>query len=172
MSNAWDKARESAKEASSGGGAGLFVRLPESGSKVVGVFLGDPEQRKVVWIDGKSSVYSPTNHKGEKAKTRWLMNFFDLEQEDLKIFEMSNQTFENLLEIRDKYEDKYGFENCSFEIKRSGTGLETKYSILFEDKLDKKARKQLPLDTHDLIPYCIPEAPAGAKASDDDAIIF
>lgn len=149
MSNAWDKAKETAE---SHKGGGLYVRLENDGDKIVGVFCGDPFTREVFWNDKaeKFEDFTP-EHKaaGKKSSAKFKMNFFVLESKEMKIFELNIMTFKDVLKVK----EKYGLENWAFEVSRSGKKDDTKttYAILPEEKLSTELRETISkAELHDL----------------------
>lgn len=151
MSDAWNKAKGMADQH---GGSGLFVRLANDGDKVVGVFLGEPFPREVVWtgeryVDAESPEAQPVIDDGRKPSLRVAINLYVPEEKTLKIWEMGTVVFKDLLKLR----EKYGLDQWSFEVERHGAAGDPKttYSILPEQRLgddDKKAIADLKL--HDL----------------------
>jgi hypothetical protein len=150
MSNAWDKAQEMAEQHSSS----LFVRLTNDGDKVIGVFLGDPYPREVVWtgekyVDGGSPEAEKHVKQGKSASLRIAINFYVPADKGVKVYEMGAGTFKTLIKLR----EKYGLDQWSFEIERHGKPGDTKtvYSILPEQQLNEKMRAHIAqLELHKL----------------------
>lgn len=150
MSNAWDRARQMAERHSNS----TFVRLANDGDKVVGVFVGEPLAREVVWTGEK---YLDVEHpdaekylkKGRSASLRVAMNLFIPAEKAVKVYEMGGVVFKDVLKLR----DKYGLDTWAFEIERHGGkgDNKTSYSILPEQRLDDAMRREIAqLELHDL----------------------
>jgi hypothetical protein len=163
MSNAWDKAKEMAEQHASS----LFVRLSNDGDKVVGVFLGDPYPREVVWTGEKyMDADNPEAEKhvkqGKGRSLRIAINLYVPADKAVKVYEMGAATFKTLLKLR----EKYGLDQWAFEIERHGAkgDSKTNYSILPEKQLTDAERKALAgLTLHDLA-----EVVHGASEGDGD----
>lgn len=168
MSDAWSKARERAEQVQKSGG--LFIRLQNSGDKVVGAFCGDPMAREIVKVGTKMEPYDKTNplHEGLKKSVRFALNFWVAAEKSMKIMEGSATWFTDV----DKVCMKYGQDSWLFEVERHGVGLDTTYSILPETTLttdQKLAIKACKL--HDLV-VSVKKDSGGAEApfgSHDDA---
>ena len=66
---------------------------------------------------------------------------------DVKVFDQSPTFFKTLAKVR----AKYGLEKWSFEVTRSGLGLDTTYSILPDKQLtEEQIAKNAKLELHDL----------------------
>jgi hypothetical protein len=150
MSNAWERARQMAERHSNS----TFVRLANDGDKVVGVFIGEPLAREVVWTGEK---YLDVEHpdaekylkKGRSASLRVAMNLYTPAEKAVKVYEMGAVVFKDVLKLR----DKYGLDTWAFEIERHGGkgDNKTSYSILPEQRLDDAMRRELAqLELHDL----------------------
>jgi hypothetical protein len=140
MTNAWDSAGKLAQKHASSGG--VFIKLAADGDKVTGVFCGEPYAREVVWTGEKYEPMDKSNP-SQKGKTslRVALNFYVIEENAMKVLDVGNMTFQDILKCR----TKYGLDNWSFEIERHGEAgnPKTKYSILPEDKLDAALRQKI-----------------------------
>jgi hypothetical protein len=150
MSNAWDIAKQMAERHTSS----TFVRLANDGDKVVGVFVGEPFSREVVWtgekyLDVKNPEAAKYLKKGRTASVRVAMNFYILAEQVVKVYEMGAVVFKDVFKLR----DKYGLDTWAFEIERHGGkgDNKTSYSILPEQRLDDTRRREIAqLELHDL----------------------
>jgi hypothetical protein len=150
MSNAWDMAKQMAERHTSSN----FVRLANDGDKVVGVFVGEPFSREVVWtgekyLDVKNPEAAKYLKKGRTASVRVAMNFYIMAEQVVRIYEMGAGVFKDVYKLR----DKYGLDTWAFEIERHGGkgDNKTSYSILPEQRLDDAMRREIAqLELHDL----------------------
>jgi hypothetical protein len=150
MSNAWDMAKQMAERHSSSN----FVRLANDGDKVVGVFVGEPFSREVVWtgekyLDVKNPEAAKYLKKGRTASVRVAMNFYILAERVVRVYEMGAVVFKDVYKLR----DKYGLDTWAFEIERHGGkgDNKTSYTILPEQRLDDAMRREIAqLELHDL----------------------
>jgi hypothetical protein len=150
MRNAWDIAKQMAERHTSS----TYVRLANDGDKVVGVFLGEPLAREVVWtgekyLDVKSPEAEKYLKKGRSSSLRVAMNIYVLAENVVKVYEMGATVFKDVFKLR----DKYGLDTWAFEIERRGAkgDNKTSYTILPEQRLDDAMRKQIAqLELHDL----------------------
>ena len=150
MSNAWDIAKQMAERHTSS----TFVRLANDGDKVVGVFVGEPLSREVVWtgekyLDVKNPEADKYLKKGRTANVRVAMNLYVLAEKAVKVYEMGAVVFKDVFKLR----DKYGLDKWAFEIERHGAkgDNKTSYSILPEQRLDDAIRREIAqLELHDL----------------------
>src|SRR5688572_10443666 len=104
MSNAWDIAKQMAERHTSS----TFVRLANDGDKVVGVFVGEPLSREVVWtgekyLDVKNPEADKYLKKGRTASVRVAMNLYVLAEKAVKVYEMGAVVFKDVYKLRDKY---------------------------------------------------------------------
>lgn len=119
------------------GGSATFFKLNDGESKTV-VFADErPQFKQLVWVDGKSETYDPAFHRGEKVSTRACMHVFS--DGNWKIWETSLR----VLETVKKYGQKGKLPKFQFEVERSGTGLETKYSIIQDEAIDDDLRQAM-----------------------------
>jgi hypothetical protein len=150
MSNAWDTAKQMAERHTSS----TFVRLANDGDKVVGVFVGEPLAREVVWtgekyLDAKSPEAEKYLKKGRSSSLRVAMNIYVLAENVVKVYEMGATVFKDVFKLR----DKYGLDTWAFEIERHGGkgDNKTSYTILPEQRLDDAMRRKIAqLELHDL----------------------
>jgi hypothetical protein len=161
----WDKAKEASKKA----GDGKYIRLKDDGDKVVGVFLDEPEARSTYFDEKekKSYVYTDEHRKsGCKESISFLFNFYDVNASRVRVLEVKNATFKDILKVR----EKYGLEKWAFEIQRNGAKGDNKttYTVLPETKISEladgvqKAIKEAKL-------YDLVKEAAGEGGDDDDA---
>jgi hypothetical protein len=150
MSNAWEHAKQMAERHTSSN----FVRLANDGDKVVGVFVGEPLAREVVWtgekyLDVKSPEAEKYLKKGRSSSLRVAMNIYVLAENVVKVYEMGATVFKDVFKLR----DKYGLDTWAFEIERRGAkgDNKTSYTILPEQRLDDAMRREIAqLELHDL----------------------
>jgi len=145
MTTAWDYAKKLADQHASA--ANLFVRLPNDGDKVVGVFCGEPFAREVFWT-GETYADSPAEA-GAKPTLRVSLNFFVPAEGAMKIIEGGASWFRDLVDVR----TKYGLDKWSFEVKRRGKkgDPKTRYTILPDAPVDEGLRARIGQTTlHDL----------------------
>jgi hypothetical protein len=150
MSNAWDIAKQMAERHTSS----TFVRLANDGDKVVGVFVGEPLSREVVWtgekyLDVKNPEAEKYLKKGRSSSLRVAMNIYIPAEKAVKVYEMGAVVFKDVYKLR----DKYGLDTWAFEIERHGGkgDNKTSYTILPEQRLDDAMRRQIAqLELHDL----------------------
>jgi hypothetical protein len=150
MSNAWEHAKQMAERHTSS----TFVRLANDGDKVVGVFVGEPLAREVVWtgekyLDVKSPEAEKYLKKGRSSNLRVAMNIYVLAENAVKVYEMGATVFKDVFKLR----DKYGLDTWAFEIERHGGkgDNKTSYTILPEQRLDDAMRRKIAqLELHDL----------------------
>ena len=135
----WDDAsRHSEKRAQEGG---IFVRLTDDGDKIVGKFCGEPHGREMVWTGERYEEYDPDVHAGKKISDRFMLNFYDVEEKAMKVYEVNMVVFRTILKLR----KKYGLDVWTFEIERHGGPGDpnTKYSVLPEEKIGDELRKEI-----------------------------
>ena len=150
MSNAWDIAKQMAERHTSS----IFVRLTNDGDKVVGIFVGEPLSREVVWtgekyLDVKNPEAEKYLKKGRYSSLRVAMNLYIPAEKAVKVYEMGAVVFKDVFKLR----EKYGLDTWAFEIERHGGkgDSKTSYSILPEQRLDDAMRRQIAqLELHDL----------------------
>ena len=135
----WDDAsRHSEKRAQEGG---IFVRLTDDGDKIVGKICGEPHGREMVWTGERYEEYDPDAHAGKKISDRFMLNFYDVAEKAMKVYEVNMVVFRTILKLR----KKYGLDAWTFEIERHGGPGDpnTKYSVLPEEKIDDELRKEI-----------------------------
>ncbi|HWN71916.1 MAG TPA: hypothetical protein VNM90_29960, partial [Haliangium sp.] len=128
--------------------------LANDGDKVVGVFVGEPLAREVVWtgekyLDVKSPDAEKYLKKGRSSSLRVAMNIYVLAENAVKVYEMGATVFKDVFKLR----DKYGLDTWAFEIERHGGkgDNKTSYTILPEQRLDDAMRRKIAqLELHDL----------------------
>jgi hypothetical protein len=147
----WDGVKERIESADDG--ASLWVKLRDNGDKVVGVFLGDPYPREVIWtgeryVDASKPEAKPFLKEGKKPSLRIVINLAVRTEKgwEVKALEQTATFFKDVMKV----DAKYGLDSWSFEIERHGGAGDPKttYSILPEEKLGKddvKALEQLEL---------------------------
>lgn len=137
----WNEAKKRSDE---GGGPGVFVRLENDGDKVVVVFVGEPECRELLW-DKKKEQYADLTDEdrkaGKKGSPKFKFNVFVPAEKAMKILDINNNTFKDVIAVR----EKYGLDKWSFEIKRNGKKGDTKttYAILPEKELTASDRAEM-----------------------------
>jgi hypothetical protein len=150
MSNAWDIAKQMAERHTSS----IFVRLANDGDKVIGVFVGDPYPREVVWtgekyLDVKRPEAEKYLKKGRSSSLRVATNLYIPAENVVKVYEMGAVVFKDVFKLR----DKYGLDKWAFEIERHGGkgDNKTSYTTLPELRLDDAMRREIAqLELHDL----------------------
>ena len=123
----WEDAEGKAKEY----GTGLFIKLKD-GDSIVGTFVGEPEARETVWLDGKTFDFDENNpeHAGVRKSLKLRFNFYVIEQAQMKILEVNQTTFADIVRQKKK---RNGLEGKVFELARTGSGAQdTKYHLDFE----------------------------------------
>jgi hypothetical protein len=131
-----------------------YFGLANDGDKVVGVFVGEPLAREVVWtgekyLDAKSPEAEKYLKKGRSSSLRVAMNIYVLAENVVKVYEMGATVFKDVFKLR----DKYGLDTWAFEIERHGGkgDNKTSYTILPEQRLDDAMRRKIAqLELHDL----------------------
>lgn len=125
----WDQADEVRKETS----GGAFVKLADGKSALL-VFPSAPHAYRQVWTGSSSEMYDPDKHDGMRPTGRFAFACFELaesgQEYTAKIFDASGETYDAIKKGRKKYGAR-----TLFEVTRSGDGLKTKYSVLFERAL-------------------------------------
>ena len=122
---------------------GLFIRLQNNGDKVVGVFVGEPLARDVLWTGERYEVFDDKNpaHAGKRPSFRVSVNFWDTAERRMKVIEGGIAWFKDVLKVR----DKYGLDDWSFEIERHGDSGDPKttYSILPDQRLTDEQKQEI-----------------------------
>jgi hypothetical protein len=149
MTDAWTRAKQKADEHAQQ--SGVFIKLANDGDKVVGVFVGEPFAREVVWTGERYEEFdadNPSQKEGRKS-LRVALNFFVPADNAMKVIEGGTNWFKDVLKVR----DKYGLDRWIFEIERHGEAgnPKTTYSILPEEKIDDELRSRIAaVKVHDL----------------------
>lgn len=146
MSDKWDYAEKTAKEADEGG---IFLRLKEDGDKAIVAFVGDPEVSKVVWNGSQYEDYDERKH-DKSPSVRFKINVFNVKHNCMQMWECSAQTFKGVVQVK----SKYGLDKMTFEICRQGAkgDTNTTYSILPEDHITDELRERISNEKlHDLL---------------------
>lgn len=131
---------------SSGRSGSLFFRLRDGEQREV-VFVGDPLAMAVAFVDGRSVPWDPSfAARGVKKKTIVRHNVWDPKTGAVMIFEMSLQTARLVFGLVELYKEK--FHSRSYVIRRTGSGIDTTYSVgycrdLEPDELDAIAGAKL-----------------------------
>jgi hypothetical protein len=140
MSKKWQAAREAAKEANGGG----FLKLLD-GEKVIVAFMGEPQPRRMLWIDGKSldpeSVEGGLAMKADlklRPRTSFEVDVFNVAIGTKQSWTMSPTTLEMVGTVLDKYGESH-----AYEITRKGAGLDTTYTCLPERPLTVEEQARL-----------------------------
>ena len=125
---------------------GIYFKL-EAGKSEKIIVRGEPEVFFVKWQDGRAM---PSTEDDPDAKFRFYVNVIVNEggKYVAKIWEQGPKIFGDLKEFR----EDYNLDETVIKISRTGTGLDTKYSILpLPTKLDKKALDEIAaLELHEL----------------------
>ena len=169
----WQDAQKKAEERASGDS--IFVRLSEDGDRIVGVFLGEPCAREIVWTGTEYQNYDPAKHPGERPQLKIALNFFIPADGSLKIIEGGPVWFKDVLKVR----DKYGLDKWTFEVQRHGAAKDPKttYSILPEENVTPEMREQIAsLKLHDIDAVTMgksdtEEKPVDKSSGEKDALI-
>ncbi|ACY13265.1 hypothetical protein [Haliangium ochraceum] len=159
MSRAWNTAKEMADKHANAGG--IFIRLTDSGDKIVGAFLGDPYPREVVWTGQRYELFDENDpaHQSKRPSLRVMLNFYVPADDAVKIIEGGTAWFKDVLKVR----DKYGLDRWLFEIERHGGpgDPKTSYTILPEEKIDGSLHADLAVaELHDLKALALGSNPA------------
>ena len=168
MNHAWNHAQQMADKHANAGG--IFVRLAESGEKIVGAFCGDPFPREVVWTGQRYETLDEDNpaHQAKRASLRVMLNFYVPDENAMKIIEGGTAWFKDVLKVR----DKYGLDTWLFEIERQGAAGDPKttYTILPETKVDDAMRARIrAAGLHDLTQVGTRDEGESDQASEDKA---
>ena len=133
----WDEAERVTKKHATG----KFGKL-ENGRSCLGAFVGGPHAVEVHWLNNASVICTGDGcaqcAQRLPTKARVRMNFFDLGEGAMKIWEGGSPFFRDLKILK----KKYGLDAMAFEITRQGVGKNTKYTILPDKPLtpEQKAR--------------------------------
>src|SRR5258708_26907270 len=121
----WEEAQEEMEQS-----GGIFAKLAD-GESIRGCFVGDPYTRKVIWTGERYEPFdkSDPKHKGKRPGSRMALNFYDVDEATLKVFELNNQLSKDLFRLRDKYGPDW-----LLEIEREGAGPKTRYRL---DRVEK-----------------------------------
>jgi hypothetical protein len=126
----WESAEQVRRETATGG---LYLSL-QAGDKALVVFAGAPTTFRTVWIDGRSEAFDPKRHDGKRPSTRYafpvLCPVTGAKEYTAHVWETSGQTFDAIRAARKKYGPRY-----LYEVTRTGSGKDTKYSVLPEREL-------------------------------------
>ena len=123
-------------------GGGQIIKL-EPGQEVTGVFCGEPVTFFAYFDEAKkrsTMKNEPFAIDGMQAKERFRANFVTKGDDGklvAKVFEGSAAVGRTLAD----YEVEYDFPNTWFKIKREGSGKNTKYNILYREKVTDAHRK-------------------------------
>ena len=139
MTNGWDTVADQAKRHSES--AGVFVQLKGDGDKATGVFCGEPYARECAWVEGEGyQPFDASTHTG-RPTLRVAINFFDLVEGRMKVFDGSSQWFRAIVAVR----EKFPLDQWSVEVKRQGAARDTKtsYTVLPNAQIDPMLRAQI-----------------------------
>ena len=119
----WEKLEDEAKK------SGTYVKIKD-GESVIGVFQGDPVSFYSIFGDKANTRYE---EQVEDSTFKFLVNFLVKEKDGWapKIFQGSLAVLKTILEAK----KKYGLD-VVMEIKRNGTGKDTRYMFMFDRKLE------------------------------------
>ena len=131
------------------GGATTFLKI-EDGQSVTGIFQGQPYTFWNKWIGSRSEVCSETD---PDKKFRFKINFVQKVNGTLTplIWEGGGRLYDDLKKLN----AEYTLEETIVKITRSGTGMETRYSIMpiKENQVDAGLKTLLSaLTLHELDP--------------------
>lgn len=127
----WDVAAKKTAEAT---GTGKFINLRDDGDRFVGVFLGEPATREVVFVGGRTEEFTDQHRaQGLRPRLTISLNVATYPDKQVKIYECGARVFKDILRVR----DKYGLENWAFEVQRHGAkgDQDTTYSVMPEHQL-------------------------------------
>jgi hypothetical protein len=132
VSDAWDDAEESAKNAGVGGD---FLKMQPGESAVIAV-LGKPQAYTAKPFEGRV---------GSKPSQKVLLSVFNCTTKGLQIWDMSSMKFNGLLEVTGKPSKpgRFPIDRWTYTVKRTGTGTKTRYSILPDKELNDVQKKHL-----------------------------
>lgn len=126
----WGDAQKTRNETKSGGS---WVRLKD-GEKALLVFPKAPFDYRQVWLGDHSEIFDAEKHDGKRPQGRFAFPVFEpvpgKREYSAKIFDVSGETFDAIKTVREKYGPR-----TLFEVRRSGSGTDTKYSVMFEREL-------------------------------------
>lgn len=115
--------------------ASSFIKLKDGESVVIAFAKKKPLSFKQVWINdqNRSEIYDEDKHDGMRPSGRHLFSVVDINA-GLKpsVLECANGVYD----IVKSALVKYGFAS-SFEFIRKGTGTDTEYRLMLEEKLDE-----------------------------------
>jgi len=129
----WEQAAQVRDETRSSGG--VYVRL-EDGDHIEVVLGTDIATYREVWnaSERRSERYDETRHDGMRPRTKFIVPMLVREgarEYAARVFNASGQAFDALKEGV----DEYGLDTV-FKLKRSGSGKDTSYSLLFKRRLE------------------------------------
>jgi hypothetical protein len=140
--SSWNDAKAMASSRSNAQN-GLFIRLQNNGDKVVGVFVGEPLAKDVLWTGERYETFDDKNpaHVGKRPSFRVSVNFWDTVERRMKVIEGGIAWFKDVLKVR----EKYGLDDWSFEIERHGDSGDPKttYSILPDQRLTAEQKQEI-----------------------------
>lgn len=136
MSN-WDKEVMDTEEKK-------YVKLND-GEEVVGVLSGEPKLEYVVWVNDKGKKTKTVVPEGTKdSKFRFLVNLAVKGKDgkwEAKVLEQGKSVFNAIKKLRNV---GYNLNDTFIALSRSGTGLETEYSLVtLPTKLSDEDKAQL-----------------------------
>lgn len=107
-----------------------FLKLND-GDSVTGVFVGDPCEFRQHFVDGKSEVCDGNDcvhcQNGQKSSFRFRVNFIDVKDFAVYIFEQGKTTYQSLENLDGAIAP---LEKTLIKITRTGTALSTRYILL------------------------------------------
>lgn len=118
-----------------------FIRLKD-GESVIGVIVGEPVVRRVVFDEtlGRSEDYDPVKHEGTYPTRKFVFDFAIAPDFAVsKKFEVGVKVIEQLAKLH----DKGVLSKWSIEISRSGTGTKTAYTVSPSEQITADDAKRL-----------------------------
>ena len=139
-----------------GDGPGLFVRL-DDGDSVRGVFMGQPYARRVVWDEAqnRSVKFNPDIHPEREGRFKVSWNFYDADQKDIRILELSKRTFGMVVDLTERLEKEgSALDKWECKVARRGVKKDTQYWVdtvrELPDEVMAKLTALFDSDQHDL----------------------
>jgi len=142
----WLEAKKIASEVKSNS---IFLKLGD-GDKIIGALVGEPEMRELFYDKEKKRFEKWTKlhaDAGKQQTIHWKANFYSIADKSMKIWEMSNDTFKDVVALIEKYGP-----NRAIEVKREGSGNKSVYRALpeKEDISPELAAEIAKAEKHDL----------------------
>jgi frataxin-like iron-binding protein CyaY len=146
---------------------GKYLRLKEGQSVVVVFPKKKPLAFKQVWLaaEGKSEVYDADKHDGMRPSGRFMFSVAVVGPDgpEPMILECGVGLYEEIKVALQKY--KF---DATFELRRVGSGKDTEYKVLFENRLDADQVEALAAVEHHDLDAAFAESKSG-KAQESEA---